>query len=112
MPASDHSVERRHFGRRVSCLHGWLVMEGRARIACVVRNVSNGGALLECPVPKVLPFRFQLVIDCKGFEATCELRHKGETWMGVQFVRLVKVEQPVTEWSPLLEEAWAGKSRR
>jgi hypothetical protein len=104
-------LERREFGRRTTCLHGWVLIEGRPRIACVVRNVSEGGALIECRVPKELPFQFQLSIDCKGFEATCEIRHKGATWIGVQFVSLVRFEQPIASWSPLTEDAWAGTSK-
>lgn len=102
-------VERRQFGRRKTCLHAWISIEGRPRIACLVRNVSEGGALLECEVPKGLPFRFRLIIDCKGFEAWCEQRHGGETWIGVQFVRVEKVEAPISHWSIEMEDAWAGK---
>ena len=105
---SIHTPERRQFGRRQSCLHGWVLIEGRPKTACLVRNVSEGGALLELPVPKVLPFHFQLFIDFVGFEATCEVRHKGESWMGVQFVQLVRIEQPISAWSAT-EDAWSGK---
>ena len=111
MSMQNNFVERRQFGRRTTCLHGWVIIEGRPKIACLVRNVSEGGALLECEVPKVLPFQFQLVIDCKRFQAMCEVRHKSEAWMGVQFVKVEKIEQPIAEWSPLAEDAWAGKRR-
>ena len=112
MSTAQSFTERRQFGRRSTLLHGWLLVEGRPRIACIIRNVSEGGALVECPVPKVLPFRFQLVIDCKDFEATCEVRHKSETWMGVQFINFVKIHQPITAWSPQLEDAWMGKAKK
>jgi hypothetical protein len=108
---APHNVERRQFGRRTTCLHGWVMLEGRPRIPCLVRNVSEGGALLECEVPKMLPFRFSLVIDCKGFQAWCEVRHHTEHWMGVRFVRVDKVEEPITEWSPLIEDQWTGKAK-
>jgi len=104
-PASD----RRQFGRRNTCLHGWMSIEGRPRIACLVRNVSEGGALLECDVPKVMPYRFGLIIECKGFEAWCETRHQKERWIGVRFVRFERVEEPIAQWSPELEDNWAGK---
>jgi hypothetical protein len=104
------AVERRQFGRRTTCLHGWVIIDGRPRMACLVRNVSEGGALLEFPVPKVMPFRFSLSIDCKGFEAWCEPRHHTETWMGVRFVRVERIEQPIAEWSMEHEKAWSGKA--
>ena len=102
-------VERRQFGRRSTCLHGWLAIDGRPKIACLVRNVSDDGALLECDVPKIMPFRFSLIIECKGFQASCEARHQTEKWIGIRFVRFDRVEQPIAQWSPELEDAWAGK---
>ena len=102
-------VERRQFGRRTTCLHGWVVIEGRPRINCLVRNVSEGGALLECHAPKMIPFRFGLIIECKGFEAICEARHHTPEWMGVRFVTVKKIEEPIAQWSPVIEDAWAGK---
>lgn len=104
----QHGPERRQFGRRETTLHGWIAVEGRPRIACVVKNVSEGGALLELPVPRGLPFHFNLVIDCKGFQALCEVRHQSETRMGVQFVRFDKVAEPIAKWCPVIEDAWTG----
>ena len=104
-------AERRQFGRRKTCLHGWVAFEGRPKFACLVRNVSEGGALLECPVPKLIPYRFRLIIDAKGFEATCEVRHQTDNWMGVRFVTFEKVVEPIVRWSAELEDAWAGGRR-
>ncbi|NJM55038.1 MAG: PilZ domain-containing protein [Verrucomicrobiae bacterium] len=100
--------ERRQFGRRHTCLHGWVLREGLPRLACVVRNVSEGGALLEFEVPPNMPYWFMLRIDCKGFEARCETRRQGLTWMGVQFVKVARIEQPIAEWSALVDDAWRG----
>jgi len=108
MTARPFPIERRQFGRRHTCLHGWVVREGLPRLACVVRNVSEGGALLEFDVPANMPYWFMLKIDCKGFEAQCETRRQGLTWMGVQFVNLARIEQPIAEWSPLVDDAWRG----
>ena len=109
MRADPSIVERREFGRRKTSLHGWVVVEGRPKIACLVRNVSEGGALLECQVPKALPFRFVLVIDSRGFQALCEVRHQTEAWMGVRFVNVDRIAEPIAKWSPELEDAWAGR---
>ncbi len=108
---ANPAIERRQFGRRESSLHGWIVAEGRPRIACVVRNVSDGGALLELPVPKGLPFHFSLVIDCKGFQALCEVRHQSDQRMGIQFVRFDKMIEPIAKWCPVVEDAWSGAKR-
>jgi hypothetical protein len=103
-------AERRAFGRRTTCLHGWVVVEGRSRLACLVRNVSDGGALLEFAAPKSMPFQFKLVIDCKGFEAVCETRHHQEQWMGVRFVHFERLVEPIALWSPVVDDAWKGKA--
>lgn len=84
MIAMQH--ERRNFGRRQTALHAWIKIAGRPPIACVVRNVSVNGALLEFDVPEWMPFAFQLVIEATRFEVDCELRHKGHSGCGVIFV--------------------------
>jgi hypothetical protein len=108
MSINQAFIERRQFGRRTTAIHGWLVIEGRPKIPCLVRNVSEGGALLECEVPAWLPFRFHLLIDCKGFSAWCEVRHSKESWIGVRFERVDAAPIPIASWSPQVEDAWAG----
>ncbi len=102
------AVEKRQFGRRQTCLHAWVLRDGYPRLACVVRNVSEGGALLEFPVPGAMPYWFTLSIDCKGFEARCEIRHQGVEWMGVRFVSIERMSAPIAAWSPLLDDTWTG----
>jgi len=106
-----HPSERRQFGRRTTCIHGWVAIEGRQKLPCLVRNVSEGGALLEFEVPKNMPFMFRLVIDSKGFDAHCEMRHHGPGWMGVQFVRFDKVAAPIRDWVSEVEaqDSWGGR---
>ena len=107
----NQGIERRQFGRRETTLHGWVAVEGRPRIACVVKNISEGGALLELPITKYLPFHFNLVIDCKGFQALCEVRHQSESHVGVQFVRFDEVAEPIAKWCPVTEDAWSGRKK-
>lgn len=94
-------ADRRQFGRRQSTLHGWLIVEGRPRIPCIVRNVSDGGALVECPVPKNLPFRFHVEIEAKDFRALCEPRHQRDNWVGVRFIQIECTSAPIDQWQPL-----------
>lgn len=108
MPFDQPFVERRQFGRRKTNIHGWIVPDGRPKLACIVRNVSEGGALLEFDVPTNMPYWFTLVIESKGFEARCEIRHQNERWVGVRFAQIAKVELPISSWSPELIDAWNG----
>ena len=86
------SRDRRQFGRRRTQLHGFIVCVGRAPIPCLVRNISEGGALLEVDRQVRITSYFQLAIEADGFEADCEIRHQTEHGIGVYF-REVRVEK-------------------
>ena len=76
---------RRQFGRRQSNVHGWIKAPGRPAMPCVVRNLSEKGALLECEAPRLLPFRFELVMASSGVHYACEVRHCLDRAVGVTF---------------------------
>lgn len=79
------SVEQRQFGRRTTCVHGWIKVPHRPKIACMVRNISASGALLEVSDPQSLPYRFQLLVETSNLEADCEVKHRGQHSVGVYF---------------------------
>ncbi len=82
---TDHA-EKRQFGRRDTNMRGWVRVAGRPPISCVVRDLSQGGALLEFMEDTWLPFGFRLTTECKQVDRYCEPRHKNGTRIGVQFV--------------------------
>ncbi len=88
----DQHAERRQFGRRWSCVHGWVKINGRPRQPCIVRNFSEGGALLEMPWPCELPDYFRLSIDAIEFDIGCERRHERPGAVGVQFISQAEAE--------------------
>ena len=77
---------RREFGRRQTSWHGWVKVRGRPVIPCVVKDFSDGGALVEFDVPEGFPRTFVLVIESQGFESNCETRHRTGNRMGVKFI--------------------------
>ncbi len=79
-------ADRRQFGRRWSKVHAWVCIDGRPRTACIVRNFSEGGALLWCDQADTLPLNFRLIIDAIGFEIGCEVRHSSGHDIGVRFI--------------------------
>jgi len=79
-------IERRQFGRRQTCLHGIITPRGRASEPCIVRDVSEEGALLEVAHPTWLPTRFHLLLEANGFETDCEVMHRTDKAVGVRFV--------------------------
>ena len=85
--------EKRQFGRRQTFLHGWVKIPGRPSVTCVIRNMSDGGALLIFDKPECLPFGFLLDIDGKGQTFGCEVRHHYGAKVGVEFVDIATIQQ-------------------
>jgi len=79
--------EQRAFGRRESRIHAFVRVPSRTPEPCIVRNFSEGGALLVFSAPCPLPDRFRLTVDVKGLDVMCEVRRRGELEFGVQFVQ-------------------------
>lgn len=86
MPRVMQPSDKRVFGRRESCIHAVVRIPGRGPEPCVVRNFSDGGALIEFAIEIDPPFRFRLVIEAKGVDALCEVRHKRGKAIGIRFV--------------------------
>lgn len=77
-------------------------------MACIVRNLSVTGALLELEVPDWMPFRFRLVVESARFDIACETRHKGPNSLGVMFIS--HHERAAADLKPLLtdRDVWGG----
>ena len=83
---TSEGADRRQFGRRSALWHAWIVTGNKQRLACCIRNVSTGGALLEMAVPATLPQKFDLLIEDRQLTIRCDLRHRGEHGIGISFV--------------------------
>ena len=86
MSAIRSYADRRAFGRRPTNQHAVAHVTGRAPLRCVVRDISEGGALLDFGEPVSLPHRLRLVWDGSGEHAECEVRHVQGGNAGVQFI--------------------------
>lgn len=86
MQRAVNQSERRVFGRRTSAIHALVRIPGRPAEPCIVRNFSDGGALLEFTVEIELPPRFRLIVDAKGVDTLCEPRHKDGLLIGARFL--------------------------
>lgn len=78
-------AERRQFGRRQTHVHALISARGRPPVPCLMRDISDGGALLEVAHPEWLPSRFRLLVEAVGFEADCEIVHRDDSAVGVRF---------------------------
>jgi PilZ domain-containing protein len=78
-------AERRQFGRRQTCVHATISPRGRPVVPCVMRDVSEDGALLEVVHPEWLPTRFRLIVEAFGIESDCEIVRRTDVAVGVRF---------------------------
>ena len=85
MRSGDAAQDRRAFGRRTTRCHAWIEAAGRARIACVVQNVSVAGAMIELSEPTRLPFRVTLHVEATGFIGRGEVRYQNGNHVGLRF---------------------------
>lgn len=108
--------ERRQFGRRETSLHAWIKVPGRPALPCIVKNLSVGGALLQCERPRTLPYTFELIIDAANIQLVCETRHTTDTTIGVMFNHTDAVQPAKTNGPPRPAadeiEKWLGSSHR
>ncbi len=66
---------------------GKMIFQGGLRsIPCIVRNISDGGVMLQFEQAYMLPKEFSLRMDLEDYEATCELRWQEGLRCGVQFI--------------------------
>ena len=109
------SEERRSFGRRDTCLTGWIKVRGRPRLYCKIRNRSSGGVFLECSPPAWLPIRFDLVLEDSNEVIHCEFRHYSTNGVGAAFCQpeADEVDKPLHSWASLEGEAdaWLASKR-
>ena len=84
-------AERRQFGRRQTYVHARIHARGRPSVPCIMRDVSEGGALLLVDHPQWLPSRFRLKIEADGTEVECEVVRRIEDAVGVRFLGPVTI---------------------
>ena len=77
--------ELRKHPRRMGFWCAIAFLPGRTPIHCIVRNISEGGALLEFAAALRFPAKFRLYIEEHNCEYHCEVRHEGEYGVGVFF---------------------------
>ena len=78
--------ERRHTLRHRTYKGAHIASRGRSTIACIVRNLSDGGACLIIDNPVGLPETFHLVFDDGESDRQCRVVWRGRDRLGVRFV--------------------------
>ena len=60
-------------------------LAGRAPVPCIVKDISEQGALLEFFGRPPSNDRFRLTISKNGFDGVCKVMHRQVRTVGVQF---------------------------
>jgi PilZ domain-containing protein len=77
--------DRRHAPRARVLKSGRIVVSDKApKIECAIRNVSDGGCLLQISTTFGVPHEFDLVMS-DGTRKRCQVMWRTETRMGVAF---------------------------
>lgn len=108
MPGKTDHVERRQFGRRHSHDRGWIKLPGRPSLPCVIRNISNGGAMLVFDRVELLPFAFLLTIEGDAGTYGCEIRHHFGDRAGVAFVDVAIIANAINTSNASDTGSWLG----
>ncbi|MCV0426327.1 MAG: PilZ domain-containing protein [Roseibium sp.] len=82
----DSEIAERDRRARVFKKGKMVFQNGLRSIPCLVRNISQGGAMLEFEQAYMLPKHFELYIDLEDYEVTCERRWEEGLRCGVEFV--------------------------
>lgn len=77
--------ERRKHPRRKGFWRALAFLPGRSPLNCVVRDISEGGALLQFSEYPSFPAKFKLFIEAFDCDYVCEVRHSGSYGVGVYF---------------------------
>lgn len=85
---TSHPSERRRFGRRQICKKAFLLLNGGAPVAALVVDISLGGARIQTELAGSLQDVFNLVIPDDDVIYDCQIVHRQQTSVGVEFTRL------------------------
>ncbi|MDO8876793.1 MAG: PilZ domain-containing protein [Pseudolabrys sp.] len=79
-------TERRSAQRKRTLKSGTISFDRAAGFDCVVRNLSEAGAMLEVESPLGIPDNFTLVIKPENSKHTCRVIWRTAKKIGVQFI--------------------------
>jgi len=104
-------AEKRRFGRRQTYIRAWIKISGRPSVACIVRDLSEGGALIECEEETWLPYSFRVIAEDKSIDRVCEIRHQNGNRTGVEFMAQAEAYDMGSTYAIDDIAAWTGLDR-
>ena len=78
--------ERRRVVRQRSYLGGRITFNKRLSVVdCLVRNLTEDGAKVECPPSIALPQDLDFTVECKGLQARARVIWRSDKELGLSF---------------------------
>ena len=86
MKTDNQFVERRRSPRRIAFMQAVITHPRQTKhLSCIVRNISQDGALVELPQAKDLPVSFWLRLEGEITLRLCTVAWRSERQVGVEF---------------------------
>jgi hypothetical protein len=98
MTEKSNGIERRKFGRKETNLDATARLASGLIAKCVIRDLSQGGALVEFPDGAVQPGRLRLSWEGNA-DVLCEVRRVAGNRAGVEFTNSahLNIARPMVE---------------
>jgi hypothetical protein len=93
-------VEQRRSPRRTAFMQASIFHPLQTeRLRCIVRDISQDGALVDFPHPKDLPSLFWLRLEGEATLCLCTIAWRSERQLGVEFSEQIMERRRVERWA-------------
>jgi hypothetical protein len=99
MKSNAQRKEKRRSPRRESLMPAELFYPNQNQhLVCMVRDLSQDGALLDVPMAKQMPFVFWLRLDGETTLRFCTVAWRSDNHLGVEFTEQILDRQRIERW--------------
>ena len=99
MKSNAQSNEKRRSPRRAALMPAVIFYPNQnEHVACMVRDLSQDGALLELPMAKELPMVFWLRLEGETTLRFCTVAWHSENYLGVEFSEQITERRRNERW--------------
>ena len=100
MKVAENIVEQRRSPRRAALMQAAIFHPLQTeRLRCMVRDISQDGALVDFPNPKNLPSLFWLRLEGEATLRLCTVAWRSELQLGVEFSEQIMERRRVERWT-------------
>ena len=100
MKVAENIVEQRRSPRRTALMQAAIFHPLQTEhLHCIVRDISQDGALVDFPHPKNLPSLFWLRLEGEATLRLCTVAWRSELQLGVEFSEQIMERRRVERWT-------------